>query len=109
MHYDLGIGMLTYFLEWYPKHNTQFDFQTLWLNDDMQQVEPFSEGAHPAVEQQFFLDLGIQAIYDVKRDRIICQYMPDMQQYIKKEAGSFDFASGTVTEETTWFYMEDTG
>lgn len=59
-HYDLGISMLTYFLYWYPKHNLAYGFETVWVDDvTLQEVEPFSEGAHPLVEEEFTLDLGI--------------------------------------------------
>lgn len=59
-YYSLGIGMLDYFLEWYPKHNILYDFQTVWVdNDTKQQVPAFSENAHPLVEEQFMLDLGV--------------------------------------------------
>lgn len=57
-HFDLGISMLTYFLEWYPKHNQAYGFETVWLNDDNVEVEPHTEGARPLVEEAFMLDLG---------------------------------------------------
>lgn len=77
--YELGIGMLTYYLEWYTRHNKEYGFETIWFTDDMQEAEPFSEGAHPAVEQQFFLDLGIRVIVDKKTEQILGVYKPEME------------------------------
>lgn len=73
-HYDLGQAMLTYFLEWYPKHNQDMSFQTLWLDSDRKRAIPFSEGAKPMVEEQFTLDLGLRVIIDNKTGKILQQY-----------------------------------
>ncbi len=74
-YYQLGISMLTYFLEWLPKHNEAFDFQTLWLTENNMPVEPFTPGARPAVEEEFTLDLGLRVLVDVKKGKVIKPYV----------------------------------
>lgn len=70
VHYDLGLGMLTYFLEWYPKHNANMQFETLWLKkqDNVEQpyliAAPFEDGAFPAVEFELALDTGMRILVD---------------------------------------------
>ena len=70
-HYELGLAMLTYFLEWYPKHNNGMQFRTLWLDDADQAVEPNTPGARPAVEEEFTLDLGYRVIINAATGQII--------------------------------------
>jgi hypothetical protein len=77
-HYDLGIGMLTYFLDWHEKHNKTYNFQTLWLDADLKAVEPKTEGAVPAVEQSFSLDLGVRVLVDVQTEQILGEFEPGM-------------------------------
>ena len=56
-HYYLGMGMLDYFMQWYPKHNEMMQFQTVWLNEQNQMVPPGTEGARPLIEESFLLEL----------------------------------------------------
>lgn len=72
--YDLGISMLSYYLDWYPRHNAELQLETLWFNDALEEAEPYSEGAHPAVEQKFWLSLDISVIVDAKTGDIIGEY-----------------------------------
>jgi hypothetical protein len=58
VHYFLGLGMLDYFKSWYSKHNEAYGFQTVWLDENKQVVEPGTPGARPLVEESFLLDLG---------------------------------------------------
>jgi hypothetical protein len=76
VHYDLGIAMLTYFLDWYPRHNRTWEFETIWFNKDMEPVPADTEGAQPGVELQFFLDLGMKVVVDAKTEQIIGEYKP---------------------------------
>lgn len=73
-HYDLGLAMLTYFLEWYPKHNNDMQFQTLWLDEKDQQVLPNTPGSRPAVEQEFLFDLGYRVLVDVATGKMIKEW-----------------------------------
>jgi hypothetical protein len=59
-NYYLGLGMLEYFSEWYPKHNLDHEFSTVWLDENKQEVAPGTEGAHPLIENSFMLDLGVK-------------------------------------------------
>ena len=70
-YFDLGLAMLTYFLEWYPKHNRDMEFETLWLDANNQQTLAFSEGSRPAIEESFTLDLGIKLIVNKKTNKLI--------------------------------------
>lgn len=98
-YYDLGIGMLSYFMEWYPKHNKTNEFQTLWLDDNMNPVPAWSEGGHPAVEQQFFLDLGLKVVVDKKTEQIICELTPQVQKRLIHVPTGRDIVTGQVTED----------
>lgn len=108
--YDVGIGMLTYYLEWYPRKNATYGFETLWLKDG-KAVEPYTEGAEPAVEQQFFLYLDIKVVVDKKTERIICEYDMDMEniglatwpQIIKSKLAVFDL-TGNLEEDKYFYY-----
>lgn len=70
-HYFLGMGMLDYFKEWYPKHNEQYGFQTVWVNDALQEVEPGSEGSKPLIEESFMLDLNYEVWARVDTEEIV--------------------------------------
>jgi hypothetical protein len=70
-HYYLGLGMLEYFKEWYPKHNEDMQFQTVWLDENKQPVEPGTGGARPLVEESFMLDLGLTSWVDVETEEIV--------------------------------------
>lgn len=59
--YYTGMGMLDYFNQWYPKHNQDQGFVTVWLNPDGTEAEPGDVGARPLVEESFLLDLDIKA------------------------------------------------
>lgn len=59
-HYYLGLGMLDYFQEWYADHNEAHGFETVWLDENKQQVPPGTVGARPLVEESFILDLGVK-------------------------------------------------
>lgn len=76
IHYDLGLAMLNYFLEWYPKHNNDMQFQTLWFDDNNQPVAPNSPGGHPAVEQEFLFDMGYKVIVDATTGDLIKEWLP---------------------------------
>lgn len=113
--YDIGIGMLTYYLEWYPRKNATYGFETLWLKDG-KAVEPFTEGAEPAVEQQFFLDLDIKVVVDKKTEQIICEYKSEMEsisgkswpQIVKVGNGfNLDDVYKGPNEEFSYYYFEN--
>lgn len=70
-HYELGLSMLGYYLEWLPKHNTSYEFETLWLSEDNKPVPPFTPGARPIVEEEVTLDLGIRILVDAQTGDII--------------------------------------
>lgn len=70
-HYFLGLGMLDYFKEWYPKHNEQYGFQTVWLDENKQEVEPGTAGAKPLIEGSFMLDLNYEVWVDEATEKII--------------------------------------
>lgn len=70
-HYVLGKGMLEYFLEWYPRHNGDHMFETVWLNEKDEVVPPGTEGARPLLEESFLLDLGLKVWVDVDSQEII--------------------------------------
>lgn len=57
-HYYLGLAMLDYFQDWYVRHNREFQFQTVWLDENKQEVAPGTPGARPLVEESFILNLG---------------------------------------------------
>jgi hypothetical protein len=59
-HYSLGMGMLSYYLTWYERRNQLPQFTTVWLDAGKKQVPAYTPGATPAVEQRFFIPLGIE-------------------------------------------------
>lgn len=69
-HYELGMAMLSYYLTWLERHNEGPKFETAWFYDDMTPAEPFAEGAHPAVEQQFYIPLNVWVAVDIQTDDI---------------------------------------
>jgi hypothetical protein len=73
-HYELGLAMLTYFLEWYPKHNMDMGFKTLWLNEQDQEVPANTPGARPACEEEFTLDLGYRVIINASTGQIMKEW-----------------------------------
>lgn len=58
--YYIGLGMLEYFKEWYPKHNEAPGFETVWLDVDGVEVLPGTQGAKPLIEESFMLDMGMK-------------------------------------------------
>lgn len=113
--YDVGIGMLTYYLEWYPRKNASYGFETLWLKDG-KAVEPYTEGAEPAVEQQFFLDLGVRVVVDKQTEQIICEYAVDMENVdsatwpqISKIHNGFNLEGESNSDGFTYLYYEYPG
>lgn len=82
-HYDLGISMLTYFLQWYPKNNIK-QFQTLWLDEDNQAVMPGTPNSHPAVEEAFILDLGKRVWVREDTGTIVCDDVSKLDDLFMK-------------------------
>lgn len=80
--YPVGLGMLSYYLKWYPKHNQDYEFETVWLDKEGKEAEPFSEGAQPGTEIRFFLDLGIRVIVDRTTGQIGRKYTPELDPYL---------------------------
>lgn len=76
-YYELGIGMLAYYLDWLPRHNKDMEFETAWLLNDNRIVDKDTPGARPATEMKFYLDLGLRVIVDVNSEQIICEYTPE--------------------------------
>jgi hypothetical protein len=84
-HYYLGMGMLDYFKTWYPKHNEAYGFETVWLDENKQEVAPGTPGAKPLIESSFILDLDVKvwtrqdtgAIVDPAQDTILPFYGED--------------------------------
>lgn len=75
-HYDLGLGMLDYFMQWLPRHNSQYGFETLWCKIDSEgkyiECLPNDPEGFPMVEQSFELDLGLRVI--VKQGKIVAYF-----------------------------------
>lgn len=78
-HYELGLGMLDYFLQWYPKHNipNSLDYlETAWFyhNEETNEwtiAKPFAEGAIPGVEIELTLNMGVYVAADCETGKII--------------------------------------
>jgi hypothetical protein len=99
-HYDLGLAMLTYFLEWYPVHNTAMEFQTLWLTENNMVVEPNTPGARPAVEESFTLDLAYRVAVNKKTGELLCEYNEDtIHRFASHKIESF------LAQPTIAYYM----
>jgi hypothetical protein len=79
--YELGMAMLSYYLTWYPRYNSATGFETVWLNADGDEVEPFTKDAYPAVEQSFMIPLNVSAIVDIETDETYAQYIPGSEHY----------------------------
>ncbi|MEG1636115.1 MAG: PD-(D/E)XK nuclease family protein [Cellulosilyticaceae bacterium] len=77
--------MLTYFLEWYPKHNQDMQFQTLWLDKDNNAVAPHTPEAIPMVEQEFLFDLGYKVLIEVSTGKILKEWNPITDSLFCKE------------------------
>ncbi len=78
VHYSLGMDMLTYYLEWLPRHNEHTGFETAWFREGTTEiVDPGTPGAVPAVEISFYIPLNMVAIYDLDEERIIDHYNPE--------------------------------
>lgn len=97
-HYYLGIGMLEYFKEWYKRHNLDMQFQTVWLNENGEEVEPGTEGARPLVEESFILDLGLRVWVREDTEQIV---------FKDEEALRKGIAQGRVTQENGSYYLFD--
>lgn len=70
-HYDLGLSMLEYYIQWLPKHNTAYGFETLWLDENNRAVPPHTPGARPILEESTTMDLGIRILVDSDTGEII--------------------------------------
>lgn len=95
-HYYLGLGMIDYFKEWYPKHNQDYQFETVWLDENDQQVPPGTEGARPLVEESFMLNLGVEVWVRLDTEQIIKIKDEDVEH---DEAGSYvseSFLTGDI-------------
>lgn len=79
-HYALGVGMLEYFKEWYPKHNRDYGFETVWLDENRQVVPPGTEGAKPLIEESFMLDIGVKAWVRADTEEIIDESLAFMYE-----------------------------
>lgn len=77
MHYGLAMSMLTYYLTWIERHNKDCQFETIWFDAERNVVPPFTEGATPAVEEEFYIPLGVSAIADDLTGKIYSKYEPD--------------------------------
>lgn len=76
-HYDLGLSMLEYYLQWLPKHNNSYGFETLWLDENNRPVPPHTPGARPIVEESTTLDLGIRIVANSETGDIIKEITTD--------------------------------
>lgn len=79
-HYELGLGMLEYFMQWYPKHNAELQFKTAWFrrtpiantNDFAYELVPeHTAQAIPGVEFEMCLDMDIRIIVSATTGRIL--------------------------------------
>lgn len=71
-HYELGMAMLSYYMTWYPRHNTVADFETVWVDPETHKIVPKeTKGAVPGVEQSFMIPLNIWVAVDIDTDEII--------------------------------------
>lgn len=77
--YELGMGMLSYYLTWYPRYNSATQFETVWLDANGDQVKPFTPGASPCVEQSFMIPLNVSIIVDIETDQNYAQYVPESE------------------------------
>lgn len=88
-HYDLGLGMLDYFMDWYPGHNQELEFQTAWFTKTTDEetgevtyesVEPRTEGSFPGTEFEVCLDMGLRVIVSSMTGRIIGIVDPETKE-----------------------------
>lgn len=103
--YDLGMSMLSYYLTWYPRYNVGTDFQTIWLDADGQEVEPFTPGAEPAVEQRFMLPLNTYVIVDTETDVNYHKY----KQGTENVPGAYDKHGMLIAEEDSVLVFGEEG
>lgn len=92
-HYTLAMSMLTYYLTWIEKHNAACGFTTIWFDEFNNVVPPFTPGAKPAVENSFYIPLGITVIADKHTHEIYATY---------EEGAEFNvshYAHGFLTRE----------
>lgn len=73
-HYELGMAMLSYYLTWYDRHNISTGFETAWLDKEGNFVPPKTEGAEPAVEVSFSINLSVWGAVSLKTQKIIASY-----------------------------------
>lgn len=112
-HYDLGIGMLEYFLDWHQRHNEMCGFETAWFTHDggYKLAEPFSEGAFPGTEIEICLDLGIRALVDAKSGSVVGELQYDgytnSLRITNKSKWASNFSDDIVTPETLNICVED--
>jgi hypothetical protein len=104
--YELGMAMLSYYLTWYPRYNSATGFETVWLDEEGNDVPPHSPGAYPAVEQRFMLPLNVSAIVDIETDVTYAQYQPESDGYyggrgtlISVEKGEHKFSEDGYAEQ----------
>lgn len=76
-HFLLGLQMLDYFLEWYPRHNSGPRFETVWLSPAGEEVPPHTKGARPLVEESFVLGLPVKAW--IRMDTLQCLTATEME------------------------------
>lgn len=100
-YYDMGIGMLSYYLEWLPKHNKDMEFETAWAVG-RQLVSKDTPGAVPATEIKFYLDLGLRVIVDVKTEQIICEATDEEVAKLQAIA-KLGIATEEEEQETYWY------
>lgn len=81
-HYPLAMGMLDYFVQWYPKYNADMQFRTLWLDTENKEVSPGTEGARPAIEEEFTLDLGIEVVVDAENGDLVGELTDEIREYL---------------------------
>lgn len=115
-HYELGLGMLSYFLEWYPKHNSDMQFETLWFDENDRAVPPHTPGARPGVEQEFLFDLGYRVMVDVHTDKIVKEWDPKHDKLYLLEGYNFMGTGNTPIDPSTvevgegsrsYYYVEE--
>lgn len=83
-HYYLGLGMIDYFNQWYAKHNRDYGFRTVWLDEDNKLVAPGTEGARPLVEESFLLDLGMKVWVNAISEEMV-HLKPDQKTFEDEE------------------------
>jgi len=98
-HYELGLAMLTYFLEWYPKHNNDMQFKTLWFNEQDQAVDPGTPGARPAVEEAFLFDLGYKVLVNAVTGKMVKEWAPETDKLFNETEFIADASAPALPKE----------